>query len=107
MLNIYVVNSKRGWRSPSRLRSADESHPPSPVPSPCICSSRSTSFRFSALRAQKYTRIPTEDAAVPIEKERLTQGAFLKCGGSVKSQVDTIPPELVAIKPIAMAVARR
>jgi hypothetical protein len=73
---VYVVNSKRGCRSPSLLRSAGESHPPNPVPSPCICNSRCTSLRFPALRALKYTSMPTEHTAIPSEKTRLIRVAF-------------------------------
>ena len=59
------------------------------------------------LRTLKYTRVATEDAAIPSEKARLMRVALSKRGGSVKIQLDKMPPELLAIKPIVMAVARR
>jgi hypothetical protein len=50
---------------------------------------------------------PAHVAAIPSEKARLMQVAVWNRGGVVNSQVETMPPTLVDIKAMAMAVARR
>lgn len=87
----YNVYSNRGCLSPRRLRSAVESHCPSPVPSPYFASMSSTRLLLSVFLLFRYKTMMRHETAVPMAKERLMHVATRNRGGSMNIHVEIRP----------------